>query len=91
MRKANGYGVAVDRFSGKVAAEHDFVQCGHCGRHDIVKPKQDPNELGGFCRMCMKHICPDCVRYDRCFPFERSLEVRERRARFSKDIGLVEK
>lgn len=56
----------------------DTVTCSHCNCVFVVEAKQDPSTLGGFCRMCMRHICAACAATGACEPFERKLEAMER-------------
>jgi len=65
----------------------DTYTCGHCNNVKFVEPKQDPTTLGGLCKMCMKHICPDCCKAPKCDPFEKKLERIEARARFHDALG----
>lgn len=43
-------------------------------------------DLGGFCRLCMKHICGPCSDVGTCIPFERKLEINEQAARLHRVI-----
>lgn len=53
--------------------------CGHCNRVVLVKPKCDPCDLGGMCRLCASMICPNCVDRGICVPIEKKLENEERK------------
>lgn len=66
--------------------ERSTLTCGHCNRIVIVKPKCDPADLGGLCKVCMKLICPQCYGLDRCDPFEKKLERAEARDRFRRSL-----
>lgn len=52
--------------------------CGHCNRHVHVLPRMKPDDMGGFCRMCMKFICTECDN-GTCTPFEKKLSAEEER------------
>lgn len=77
MRRAQGYAVKVDPAL-PMAEECDTFTCRHCNCVVFVKPLTDPSEMGGFCRLCMGHICnkPECN--NGCEPFEKKLEAMER-------------
>lgn len=68
--------------------EVDTFGCGHCGRVVHVKPRQRPEDIGGFCRQCTKAICPGCTASGRCDPLERKLERLEARERVLRSYGL---
>lgn len=87
MHKPQGYAVAVDS-SGKKVLECDTITCNHCNTVVLVKPKADPAALGGFCRMCMKHICPKCTDKQTCTPFEKRLQQIESKDRLRKAVGV---
>jgi hypothetical protein len=67
--------------------ERDTFTCFHCQRIVIVQLPGNPTvgagasvDLGGFCRLCMKHICGPCADQGSCTPFEKRLEREERKA-----------
>lgn len=66
--------------------ERDTYTCGHCNRVKHVEPKQRPEDLGGLCKMCMKLICPVCLKPGTCDPFEKKLERMEAVGRFRRDF-----
>lgn len=82
MRRPQGY--AVTNEPGKATVEEDTYTCGHCQFIVAVKPFQDPSDMGGFCRMCMRHICVSCAESSDCEPFEKKLEAMEARGRLLK-------
>lgn len=86
MRKAGGYFFSFD--VGGIRQESDTFTCYHCGKVVIVKPKCDPYELGGMCRLCEKMICPNCVDVGRCDPLEKKLERAEASERALRSYGL---
>lgn len=86
MRNAGGYAV----WSGPGASvEADTVTCAHCNTVVMIHARQSPSEVGGFCRMCMKHICAPCSADPACKTFEKRLEELEAKARLHRAIGTV--
>lgn len=65
--------------------EYDSYTCGHCNRIKRIPHGTPPEDLGGMCRMCWKHLCKRCAaemdRTLKCRPFEQRLEESERRRR----------
>jgi hypothetical protein len=86
MRRAGGYAVITEGDGGR--READTFSCSHCQRIVFVRARQDPSELGGFCRACMRHICGPCADVGSCTPFEKMLERVEARDRFLRSAGL---
>lgn len=91
MRKPQGYGVTKE--PGKKDIEEDTFSCTHCNAIVFVSDQTTgkplpPDDAGGFCLRCMKHICKRCATDGRCTPFERRLEQAEARGRFLKSVGL---
>lgn len=84
MRKPMGYGIT--KMEGVTIEEEDTFTCAHGNEVVFVKPMQDPSEMGGFCRMCMAHICAKCAADGRCIPFEKKLEAMEGRDRFRRAL-----
>lgn len=91
MRNPHGYGqlvspvkhrVGLDRVHavevGEGTTEFDTCQCSHCQRHFHVGPGTRPEDLGGFCRQCMRAICDRCVGKP-CIPFLKQMEEAEQR------------
>jgi hypothetical protein len=89
LRNVGGYGVAFDPGSDSVGQrdECDTFTCFHCNTVVFVKPKCDPADLGGMCRLCGKMICPRCVSGP-CIPFERKLEIWEARDNALRSYGI---
>jgi hypothetical protein len=79
MRNPGGYAFTFD--PGGTRQEADSFTCFHCNHVVIVKPKCDPADLGGMCRLCMKMVCPTCVDVGSCDPFEKKLERSEKEYR----------
>ncbi len=86
MRRAGGQVTYTNR-DGSIE-EMDTFTCGHGNEIVKVRPGQDPTTAGGFCRMCMKHICDRCAATGTCAPFERKLEEMESKARFHRAVGV---
>lgn len=86
MRNAGGYFCSFDPTG--IRQEADTFTCFHCNRVVIVKPKCDPSDLGGMCRLCEKMICPDCVNLGRCDPFEEKLKRAENKYNIRRSYGL---
>lgn len=72
MRGQGGYAFTFD--AGGIRQEADTFTCFHCQKVVVVKPKCDPCDLGGMCRLCDKMICPGCVEIGHCDPFEEKLK-----------------
>lgn len=87
IRRASGHGVEQSLITGNKKYE-DFFKCFHCQYITIVQPKQDPSDLGGLCKICMKLICHQCVTESKCSPWEKKFERTEARQRFLKSAGL---
>lgn len=66
----------------------DLFVCNHDQRVVFVLPGQDPANLGGLCKTCMKLICPRCVRKGGCDPWEEQMARAEARQRFLRSAGL---
>lgn len=86
MRNAGGYAYSFD--VGGIRQEVDTFTCFHCNRIVIVKPKCDPADLGGMCRLCEKMICPACVDLGKCDPMEKKLERAEAKDRALRSYGF---
>ena len=81
--REGGYFVAWDP-DGAIEECSTFT-CAHCNKVVFVKPKADPDRLGGLCYLCMKPICPACVG-QACIPFEKRLEAVEAKDRFRRSL-----
>jgi hypothetical protein len=79
MRRPGGYAIVTE--PGAADVERDTFTCAHCNCVVFVAPRQDPSTMGGFCRMCMAHLCGPCADAGRCSPFEKKLDAMERRDR----------
>ena len=70
--------------------EADTCTCAHCNRIWNMRAN-DPAfkpQLGGWCRLCSKPICPRCDGKG-CMPFLKKLEMYERRQDLFKQLGLT--
>ena len=91
MLRPGGYVTIVE--PDRPTVEQDTTACGHCQRVILTKarsastvyliptpiPGQYREEAGAFCRVCMKPVCLPCHDRGTCTPFERQLEMMERR------------
>lgn len=94
MRNAGGYVRVTEPFG---VREVDTFTCAHCNKVVFVKAGADPSELGGFCRVCMEHICERCTGsvttlwgekvVGVCMPFMRQLDIVESREQLRKALG----
>lgn len=92
MRNPHGYATIVD--PGKGVEEFDTISCIHCGGISMTRSRLTNNlevmvfradgthymKEAGFCRSCMKPICPRCVGKG-CNNRFRRLEAEEALAR----------
>lgn len=85
MLKPQGY-ATVTTPDGLI--ERDTYTCSHCDHIVHVKPRQDPSEMGGFCRVCMKNICKRCAGNPDCTPLLKRIEEIERRDRLCRAAGI---
>jgi hypothetical protein len=85
MRRAQGYATIIE--PGKATIEKDSFTCVHCNSVVFVSPMRDASEVGGFCMLCMKHICSACASTGACDPFEKKLERMEARDRLLRACG----
>lgn len=69
--------------SGTVIREHDTFTCGHGNEIVRVPDGVDAEKRWRRCLCCMKRLCDACAaemdRTLKCVPFERRLEILERR------------
>lgn len=89
MRRPGGYGqlicfdassaIATDRHGRRIEAEHDTSSCGHCGVVTFVNAYERPEDIGGMCKGCMRHVCPECHGQIGCKVIEKRIEEMERR------------
>jgi len=74
------------------SASLDTFTCSHCNAIVIVRPSVPLEDLGGFCRLCMKNVCGPCADKGVCRPFlkriEREEEAEYRRRQNAKILGL---
>ena len=100
MRRPGGYVTILD--PDQPLVEQDTCLCGHCSRIILTKagsastvyllPTPTPGryleEAGAFCRVCMHPVCLPCHDHGGCTPWERRLEMSERRARLLRAVGV---
>jgi len=88
MRRAGGYRIITE--PGKADIENDTFTCAHNNELVVVPPGTASITVGSFCRACGQHICDKCTvemeRTLKCVPFEKKLEVMERRDEFRRRL-----
>jgi hypothetical protein len=82
--RPGGYAVISDPVNG--VREADTFTCCHCNTVVVVKSGARPEDLGGWCAMCAKPVCPKCAGGS-CDPFEKKLERIEERARRAREFS----
>jgi hypothetical protein len=60
--------------------EYDTATCCHCNSVWAIS-----ENLGGWCRQCMKTICPQCVGKE-CVPLEKALKAYEDKMNFNREF-----
>jgi hypothetical protein len=69
----------------------DTFTCSHCNEvvflADATGKAKPPEECGGFCTLCMRHVCKRCSGKE-CRPFEKRLEEMEARGRLLAAVGV---
>lgn len=85
MPKAQGYAYITE--PGQAIRETDCFTCNHCNSiiHSPVNKKIE--EVGDFCRSCMKVICLRCAGKG-CRPFLKQVEAQEERAFRLREYGI---
>lgn len=100
MRSPTGYAQVVD--PDRPLVEMDSTTCGHCQRVIFTKAGTASTvylivdrrtldwreEMGAFCRVCMRPVCLACHAQGGCTPWERQLEASEARERFLQAAGI---
>jgi len=100
MRRPTGYGVTTSPDHPPI--KRDTISCGHCQRIVFVKPGEASTvylifdrvrwawkeEMGAFCRLCMRPVCLQCHGYGGCIPWEKKIEISEARDRFCRALGI---
>lgn len=66
--------------------EIDTITCEHCNTIVPFRPGQSADDIGGFCRQCMKPVCGPCADHGLCTPFEKKLLALERSAALRRQI-----
>lgn len=97
MLRPKGYATITDPADPVV--EYDTCNCGHCQRIIFTKPgsaqtvylfirqHEVKEEMGAFCRVCMRPVCLQCHDMGTCTPWERQIEQMEARRRFLEAVG----
>jgi hypothetical protein len=68
--------------------EFDTCTCKHCNKVWVVKStEKGQGDLGGWCRMCMAPICPECADKG-CYPFMKRLLKYEQRQKMLNNVGV---
>ena len=67
--------------------EVDSFTCFHCQHVVMVPVKANPEDIGGFCKICTKLICKYCLRKG-CTPWEKKMEKMEARYDALRSYGL---
>lgn len=82
--RSQGYACIVDPETG--TRETDTHTCAHCNKvvHTPVNKKIE--EVGDFCRGCMKVICVGCADERVCMPFMKKVEAIEKAAAMKHDV-----
>lgn len=83
MRRPGGYLIATGPGG---TTEADTITCAHCNAVVVVEARQDPSEMGGFCRLCMNHLCGPCADKGGCDPFEKKMERAESKDRLRRSL-----
>jgi hypothetical protein len=71
-----GWMILVDPDAKGPPQEWATITCNHC---NVVR-RITKEDLGGFCRMCMKDVCGPCADHGGCKPFEKRLDEYEKAA-----------
>ena len=74
---AQGYAVLTERATGNTLAETDTYSCAHCGFVIHAPVNRKLEEVGDFCRGCMKIICAKCADQRVCSPLMKKIEAME--------------
>jgi len=86
VRNASGEFVERSLDTGHVIAEGQTLTCAHCGRVWLVKPGSGIKR--GWCFRCGGPTCGSKECSERCVPFERQLEIAERRSRLREVVRM---
>ena len=85
MPNAQGYATLSDPDAG--VKECDTFTCEHCNAIIHKPTSKKIEEVGDFCRQCMKMICLRCAGKG-CTPFLKQLEHAEKRQIALRSYGL---
>lgn len=73
MRNPQGY--ATITYPEGTVKECDTFSCSHCNRIVHMPVTKKIEQVGDFCRSCMKMICAECAEKRICSPFLKKLEI----------------
>jgi hypothetical protein len=80
MLRPGGY--TFHNHDGRIEEGESFT-CRHCNRVSFVKPRERPEDVGGFCRCCSGLLCKECAGRmslgGKCAPLEENLRRMEAR------------
>lgn len=76
MRRPHGYAICVGDEGPPL--EWDTITCCHCQR--IVHMSPNSTDSGGWCFRCGDGVCGPCADHGVCLPWEKQLELIERKA-----------
>lgn len=62
--------------------------CAHCNMVVRLPTRADPEKLGGWCMVCDKAICPECVKTGKCDPMEEKIKRFEARIEARRSYGF---
>jgi len=88
VRNPQGYAKWFNGDMGVSDVERDTFSCSHCNMVNYIKPFQDPTDLGGLCKICMKLICKFCVDSGTCDPLEEQLARMEVQGESRRSMGI---
>lgn len=86
IRREGGYATITDPEGPTI--ELSTITCSHCCRIVHIKAKQNPEDIGGLCKICMGLICSECVGKG-CDPLEEKLRREEERYHTLRSYGLT--
>jgi hypothetical protein len=84
MFKPQGYATITDPETG--TRECDTFTCAHCNRVVHLPANKKIEDVGDFCRSCMKMICDKCAGKG-CTPFLKQIEMDEARYHALRSYG----
>lgn len=85
---AQGYATLTEISTGKVVAETDTYKCAHCDAIIHAPVNRKFEEVGDFCRSCMKTICARCAEKRVCSPLMKKIEAMEEAYHARRSYGV---